>query len=184
MFLDVLPLRAVVFQFLFLLMAIAIEAVVFYRILNLDYKTSMQYSATVNLLSTVLGWLIFFNVQALLPEALRSQLISYIFFERFFAMWTVSVAPILVVLSLAMFLGTFLVKLKGLEFLEKILEKTEKEKEGEVKPDIKPGRFRSRKNQAVGFKVNSRPYAVLLANACSFSAILFLLVVRLVEQAS
>lgn len=177
---DVLPLRAVLFQFLFLLVAIAIEAIVFYRLLALEHKTCVQYATTINLLSTCLGWIIFFNVQPFLPQDLQAQLVSYIFFERFFYNpWFGSIPPVLVVLSFGIFMGTFLIKLKGLDLLELLLEKTPRK---DKDPELKAGRFRGRQNQAIGFQANSRAYAVLVANACSFTAILFLLIVRLAEQ--
>lgn len=176
---EVLPLRAVVFQCLFLLIAIAIEALVLYRTLSLDYKTSMQYAISVNLLSTFIGWLCFFASQPVLPVVWRVQLISFIFFEHFYAdPLMLNVAPVLVVFTLGMFLGTFLIKLKGLDFLEMLLERNQK-------PDSaieeKPKR-RGRQEQLVGFRSNSKIYAVLVANASSFSAILLLLFLRLVEQ--
>ncbi len=180
MFSEVVPLRAVIFQLFFLLIAIAIEAFVFYRMLNLDYKTSMQYAVSVNLLSTVVGWIIFFNSQSLLPVDWRVQLISFIFFERFYAdPWLMSVAPVLVLLTLGMFMGTFFLKLKGLDLLEFLLEKSQKPDE---KPDEKSMRFRGRQAQMGSLRSNTRMYTVLVANACSFSAILLLLFVRLVEQ--
>ncbi|MBD2038666.1 filament integrity protein fraC [Leptolyngbya sp. FACHB-321] len=177
---EVLPLRAVVFQCLFLLIAIAIEAYVLHRTLSLDYKTSMQYAVSVNLLSTFLGWICFFLTQPLLPLEWRVQLISFIFFEHFYAdPMLLNVAPVLVFCALGMFLGTFLVKLKGLDFLDILLEKNPKPK---ATSEVKPMRFRGRQGQLVGVRANSRVYAVLVANACSFSAILLLLFFRLVEQ--
>jgi hypothetical protein len=177
---EILPLRAVVFQCLFLLIAIAIEAYVLYRTLSLDYKTSMEYAVSVNLLSTFLGWICFFLSQPLLPLAWRVQLISFIFFEHFYAdPMLLNVAPVLVVCALGMFLGTFLIKLKGLDWLELLLEKTSKP---DAAIEARPMRFRGRQSQLVGFRANSRVYAVLVANASSFSAILLLLFLRLVEQ--
>jgi hypothetical protein len=177
---EVLPLRAVVFQCLFLLIAIAIEALVFYRTLSLDNKTSMQYAISVNLLSTFIGWLCFFISQPVLPLAWRVQLISFIFFEHFYAdPLLLNVAPVLVVFTLGMFLGTFFIKLKGLEFLEMLLDRQQKP-DSAIEERTK--RLRGRQEQLVGWRSNSKIYAVLVANAASFSAILLLLFLRLVEQ--
>ncbi|MFB2938645.1 filament integrity protein FraC [Aerosakkonemataceae cyanobacterium BLCC-F154] len=79
----VLPLRAVVFQTLLLLISIAIESVVLQRLLNISRKTATAYSAILNLLSTFIGWLCFFVIEALTPGFLQTQLIRYIFFDRF-----------------------------------------------------------------------------------------------------
>lgn len=81
----VLPLRAIVFQTLLLLIAIAIESIALQRILNISRKTAIQYSAILNLLSTFIGWLCFFVVQSITPGFLANQLIRYIFFDRFVA---------------------------------------------------------------------------------------------------
>jgi hypothetical protein len=179
LYIDVLPLRAIVFQFLFLVVAIAIETVILYRYLEIDYKTSVQYAATVNLLTTFLGWIIFFNVLPLLPQGLRTQLISFIFFEQFFQNnWFVGVFPFIITASLAIFLGTFILKVKGLDLLDYLLGKTP----SAPPPAEKPIRFQGRANQVAGFRANSRTYAVFVANAMSFSAILLLLFVRFIEQ--
>ncbi|NJP10173.1 MAG: hypothetical protein HC866_12410 [Leptolyngbyaceae cyanobacterium RU_5_1] len=178
---GVLPLRAIAFQGLFLLLAIALEAIIFSRQLGLDYKTSVRYSASVNLFSTLIGWLVFFNAQVLMPEELRIQLISYFFFERFFPNpWSSSVAPILAVSGLAIFMGVFFAELKGLDFLEILLEKRKADDTTVAAPRVQ--RFR-RLSRGISFKTSSRAFAVLAANALSFSAILFLLFIRWLEQA-
>lgn len=79
----VLPLRAVVFQTLLLLISIAIESLVLQRILNISRKTATEYSATLNLLSTFVGWLCFFVIEAITRRFFETQLIRYIFFDRF-----------------------------------------------------------------------------------------------------
>lgn len=79
----VLPLRAVVFQTLLLLISIAIESVVLQRILNISRKTATEYSAILNLLSTFVGWLCFFVIQSIPLKTLQIQLIRYVFYARF-----------------------------------------------------------------------------------------------------
>jgi len=175
-----MPLRAIIFQFLFLLLAIAIEGLVFHRILNIEHRTCMQYSATINLLSTLVGWLVFFAIQPLLPPNIKIQLLSYIFFERLFSNPSLSnVAPILVGLGLVIFIGTFFLELKGLELLEVWLKKTE---EKDDKGSEKPFGFRGRQNQAIGFRVNSKAYAIFVGNACSFTVIVLILITRFFDQ--
>lgn len=178
-FSDVVPLRAIAFQILFLLVAIAIEAFVLHRYLEIDYKTSVRYAATINLFSTFVGWLIFFGVEPLLPFDQQTQFISYIFFEQIFPASQLSgLSSFVIILSLVAFLGTFLIKWQGLEFLEFLLEKRPKP---EAEADETP-RFRGRDHQLRGIRVNSRSYAVFVANSASFSAILLLLFLRLLDQ--
>jgi hypothetical protein len=93
MFASVLPLRAIAFQILFLLMAIAIESHVFAVQLTLPPKQpngispqqSVQIAATLNLLTAIAGWFVFFSVQSLLPPLLKQQLLSFIFFDQWSA---------------------------------------------------------------------------------------------------
>jgi hypothetical protein len=193
---EVLPLRAIAFQSIFLMLAIALEAIVFFWQLELDYRTSIRYTATLNLLSTIVGWVIFFVVQSFLPEGLRIQLISYFFFERFFPNpWMAGLTPILAVSGLSIFFGVFLVEFGGLELLDRILEKkktakgdekdSKKDSEQDSGKDSKPKenltRFRSRAEGYV-FKSDNRAYVVLVANALSFTIILLFLFIRWLAQ--
>lgn len=175
---DVMPLRAIAFQALFLLMAIAIEMVVLHRYINIDHRTSAQYAITINLASTFIGWLLFFNVTPLLPPGLRAQLISYVFFDQFFQnVWLPGISPMVILLTLAIFLGTFWLKFQSLDWLERLLEKTPKEAE-----EKKPTKFRGRQQKPIGISEDNRAYAIFVGNALSFTAILFILFIRVVDQ--
>jgi hypothetical protein len=183
MVLDVLPLRAVLFQFFFLMMAIAIDAVVFYRhVEELEYKPSVQYAATANLSSTCLGWLIFFGIQPLLPLGLKEQLISFIFFGQFFPNeWINWMPQTLVGLALFMFTGTIIVKLIGLNLLEQMLEKPVKPEEAEATSRRK----RLKRRQAWMHRINPRReffMAVLRGCSYSFSAMLLVMLVVYVDK--
>lgn len=179
---EILPLRAIAFQSLFLLLAISLEALVLYKLLpDLDYKTSARYSMSMNLFSTVVGWLVFFSVQVFLPADLQIQLISYFFFEKFFPNpWANRVTPILVVTMLGIFMGVFFLEYQGLVLLERMLEKRKPEEAQEARKRIRGGY--SRLESGIPFKQNNQAYAVLVANACSFSVILFLLFIRWLER--
>jgi hypothetical protein len=168
---DVLPLRAIAFQLLFLFLAIAIEAAVLNQRLNLGRKISMQYSATVNLLSTVVGWMLFFAVEPWLPSAARQLLVEYIFFG------IRSLPTTLILIGFAAFVLTFALKLQGIEFLEMLLEKSK----APVAPPPERLKFQGRKRkQEITFDEGpNRPMAVLWANAFSFVAITVILIVRI-----
>ena len=177
---TILPLRAIVFQFLFLAVAIGLETVMLHRIRRLDYKTSAQYALTVNLLSTVVGWLIFFNLQPLVPEDLRDQMISFVLFDHLEIDFSQSrTTSMIVLVSLIIFIGTFLLKLQALNLLELLLEKSV----AEQKVDAAIGRF-LRQKRTIDFQPDSKAYAIFVGNAYSFSVILFLLFVRLLTQSS
>ena len=185
MVLDVLPLRAILFQFFFLMVAISIDAVVFYRnVEDLDYKPSVQYASVANLSSTCLGWLIFFGIQPLLPLGLKEQLISYIFFGQFFPNdWINWMPQTLLGLTFFMFAGTIVVKLISLNLLDRMLEKEIKPAEATAMKRTK----RLRKRQEWMRRIHPRQeffMAVLRGCSYSFSAILLVMLVVYVEKFS
>jgi len=181
---GILPARAIAFQILFLLVAIALEAIVLYRRLPYDYKSSVRYAATINLFSTVIGWVIFFNVQTILPEELKIQLISLFFFERLFGnSWESGVPPIMVMTALFTFLGVIAAEYQALTLLETLLETRKPQENTEL--ILKPReRFKFRRLEEGGilFKKNDRAYTILVANSLSFSAILIILLFRWLDQ--
>jgi hypothetical protein len=170
---DILPLRAILFQLLFIVLAIGIEAFVLQRYLGLGRKTTIQYAATANLLSTVVGWFILFVTEPLLDPDMRGQLISYIFFDL------TSNQALLVGLAFVMFIGTFIVKLQSIAWLDMILG-YKKPVEVEVRDKAK---FRGRVQERPAFSdVPSRALAVLWANSASFAAITLILALRTFSQ--
>lgn len=181
---GILPARAIAFQILFLLVAIALEAIVLYRRLPYDYKSCVRYAATMNLLSTVIGWVVFFNVQQVLPEELRLQLISFFFFERLFGnSWESGVPPMIVVTALFTFLGVIVAEYQALMLLETLLE-TRKPQDAEASILRSRDRFKFRRLEDGGilFKKNDRAYTILVANSLSFSVVLIILLLRWLDQ--
>lgn len=120
MLVTVLPLRAIMFQILFLLTAIAVEAFVLEQKMSFTRRVSIEYAASLNLVSTVLGWLIFFIIQPLLPLNLQLQLISFILFGHFAPQLGFSLIRIffdLGLFSLLIFLLVISIEFMALEFL-------------------------------------------------------------------
>ncbi|HTL90184.1 MAG TPA: hypothetical protein VL134_12350 [Leptolyngbya sp.] len=167
---DVLPLRTILFQLLFMVIAIAVESLVLRNYLGIGRKSSIQYAATANLLSTVVGWLVFFIAEPTLPPAWRQQLINYIFFNL------TNNSAMLIGLAFLTFLATFVVKLQSFYWLDLILEG-----KAIVETEVRDrNKFQGRKVQRQSFAtVPSRALAVLLANAASFSAITLMIAIRM-----
>lgn len=172
----VLPLRGIIFQCLLLLVAIALEALILRQRLRLGFQPSIRYAATVNLLTVVLGWILFLGVEPLLPPPIRTQVISYILFGNFYVNPLASSLGVAVVLlGLACFFLTFWVKATALVWLTFILGN----------PIVNPiaeqnvNRFRYRRSPRED-DASTAPHmlAVLQANALSFTAILLLLLLR------
>src|SRR4028118_1728302 len=106
----VLPLQTYLFQTLFLLVASALEARVLQRRLYLTRRTSVEYATSINLLTTVIGWLAFFLVQNLLPQPIKDQIISYVFFDRFLSPQPGSFQLMLISTGIVMFFSAFLIR--------------------------------------------------------------------------
>ncbi|MDH6099935.1 filament integrity protein fraC [Anabaenopsis sp. FSS-46] len=111
---KILPLGAVLFGFLFLLTAIPIEAYVLNQRLKFDKKTSTFYAISINLLSSTIGWVIFFLLEPVLPINLKSELISYIFFNTF---RSEASQGVLIFTAFTIFFFTFFMKFFLLRFL-------------------------------------------------------------------
>ncbi|WP_416676155.1 filament integrity protein FraC [Egbenema bharatensis] len=206
MFPTVLPLRAIAFQALFLLIAIAIEATVLRRTLATEKKEfispkqSIHYAGTINLLCTVVGWLgffLFFTIAYTLPSAwtarVEANLVNFIFFDQ----WTNETATSLIVIGLIMFFASYGVKQAGLNGLRSTLQAgiDNKEKEqadpGESGESViqevksprrwaRSGAIRVRGKETSALQtMPPQAKAVFYANAWSFSAILAILMLRL-----
>lgn len=201
MFPSVLPLRAIVYQSLFLLVAIAIEARVLCYLLKTDPRQSIQYATTINLLCTVVGWLAFFLFYAFvstLPDGATTRfdinLIDFVFFDR----WSSETATSLIFISFIMFFASFGIKQAGLSGLKWLLQAqpgqgqsseppAEEVEEPEPSRPIRRSAFRVRAREtAIESQTTLQPQAraILFANAWSFSAILAILILRFVFQST
>lgn len=128
---DVLPLRAIVLQCLLLSVSIAIESYVLYRLLRtadnqqISPKQSIQYAASIDLLSAVLGWFTifsFFNLGTSLPSGwtrdLEIALLNLLFFNQF----SDQTLSFLIVGGFITFFASFIVKQVGLWGLRWLLQ--------------------------------------------------------------
>ena len=172
-----LPVQTILYQSLFLLMAIAIEGFIIHRRLQLSRKTSIQYAASINLLSTIVGWVLFFFIQPWLPPAIKIQLISYVFFNRFLNSVPTSSSFFLVGLLIISLFLSFMVKFQTLRSLDSLLM------ESNSLPQILVKLTSLRYNKKTpsylySIKSQSKATAILLANAYSHSAMLFILTLR------
>ena len=177
----VLPIEMILFQFIFLLVAIALEARVLHRKLRIGRKTSVEYAMSMNLLAAGIGWSSFFAFQNFLPQTLKTQLLSYIFFDRPIGALPTEWNSAIVSIGVVIFFATFIIKLIGLQLLEVALENTS----SQVTPASKEFRKRpgliNRHDRVIARQQPNPALAVLLANAYSYSAILLLLVLRFLQ---
>lgn len=190
---DVLPLRAIVLQCLLLLVSIAIEAVVLFRLLKtgdnqpISPRQSIQYAASIDLLSTVLGWFTifsFFNLEASLPSEwtrnVETDLLNFLFFNQF----SDQSLSFLIVGGFITFFASFVIKQVGLWGLRWVLQPDFPQiAVREVDIDLDLDKDRSIPNGIRDLRKEPRDEsqfnisAVLFANAWSYSAILAILLI-------
>ncbi|GET37607.1 filament integrity protein FraC [Microseira wollei] len=179
-FYFVLPLRAIVFQMLFLSLAIAIEALVFQKQWKLSRKASIEYSLGLNLFSTCLGWLVFFAVQRFLSTNLKKQIITFIFFNNIVENSTVPTGLVYGEVALIVFLCFVFILIAELVFLDvwRNLAKAatpaeQEEKQGnKYSPTITSSLYKRYYDSA---KARITSSTILVANAYSGTGILFML---------
>lgn len=175
MFINVFPLQTILFQSLFLLVAIAVEGFILHKQLNLTRKTSIEYATSINLFTTILGWVGFFYFYPLLPKGLKAQVVSYIFFDRFLDYQDNS---IIILAAIGTFFVNFFTKFQALRLLEILLEVPTA-----ISQQARKSLFG--KNQGsvsnLSGSNSSQASVILLATACSHSVILLILVLRLLK---
>ncbi len=103
----IFPIGGFLFDFLFVLIAIPIEAYVLHSRLKFDKKTSTFYAISINLFSSVIGWFIFFVSEPILPIQVKSELINYMFFNNFKSSNT---QTLIILTACIIFFTTFLMK--------------------------------------------------------------------------
>jgi len=172
---NTFPLGTILFNALFLLVAIAIESYVFHtRGRRLDKKASVAYATCVNLFANVLGWIIFFAIEPTLPVNVKTQLISFVFFNQLDSP-DANFQSFIIMVGFLIFFATFLLKFGGLRLLEIALKYPLAEPEKINTLTINRRSYKTKlqsRNMATG---------VLLANSFSYSAILLILVLRSLE---
>ncbi|HAZ45341.1 MAG TPA: hypothetical protein DDW76_18445 [Cyanobacteria bacterium UBA11369] len=175
----VLPLRAIVFQMLFLSLAIAIEALVFQKQWKLSRKASIEYSLGLNLFSTCLGWLVFFAVQSFLSPNLKKQIITFVFFNNIVENAAVPIGLVYGEVALIVFLAFVFILIAELVFLDvwrnlvKEAPPAEKQQEsGRYRPTLTSSLYKRYYDSA---KARITSSTILVANAYSGTAILLML---------
>lgn len=181
---PILPLKMIVFQVLFLTVAIAIEAGILRQRLRLGFQTSVQYALVINLAAVVAGWLAFLVVEPLSPPAIKEQIIGYILYDELLLNgWSTEVGATLLAVGLLGFFVTFFIKAKGLEFFLRADDAWEPlAKKQRPKKLSRDDRYNKARGGASELRQASSSFtdSVLQANAASFTVILLLILLRAV----
>ena len=167
----ILPIGAIFFEILFLLAAIPIEASVLNKWLKFDKKTSIFYAITINVFSSVIGWIIFFMIEPILPTTIKSELINYVFFNK---LKDTSISSLIVLLSFTIFLATFIVKFLIMKMLIIVMD------EGGTKTEtgIISSQQRAIYMNIAKLQNTNLVMATLIANSLSYTAITIILLIR------
>ncbi|MDZ8262291.1 filament integrity protein FraC [Nostoc sp. ChiQUE01b] len=169
---GVFPIGGFLFDFLFVLIAIPIEAYVLHFRLKFDKKTSTFYAISINLFSSVIGWFIFFVSEPMLPIQVKSELINYIFFNNFKSANTQS---LIILTACIIFFTTFLMKFFILRVLLFSLNESFVKKEEEPQTSQ---RLQRRRFTTLNFQNTNLVTTILIANSLSYSAITVILLFR------
>ncbi|MBW4612204.1 MAG: filament integrity protein fraC [Desmonostoc vinosum HA7617-LM4] len=170
---KIIPIGVVLFNFLFFLIAIPIEAYIFHNRLKFDKKTSTFYAISVNLFSGVIGWVAFFLSEPILAIDIKSELINYVFFNSF---KSANTPFVLIVTAFIIFFATFLAKFLILRIL--LVTLTEKPWEKKEETQISLQRRKWRTFSMAKLQNTNLVTTTLIANSLSYSVITIILLLR------
>ncbi|MCX7592945.1 MAG: filament integrity protein fraC [Fischerella sp.] len=162
---EVIPLGAILFCFLLLLVSIPIEAYVLNMSLNFDKKTSSFYSMCMNLFSNVIGWSIFFLIEPFATTRFKSNLLNLIFFKRILP----NTINLNILMAFIIFFGTFIIKSFILRVA--IVSLTDFWKKT---PESAPHKFYARRSFRMKLQSKNIFTTVLIANSLSYTAVLII----------
>ncbi len=169
---SVFPFRTVLVQVLTLFLAIAIESWFLQKLLKLGPKTSVEYTAILNLSCACLGWLVFFGIESVLSKDVREQLIDYIILGRGEEIYSAITAIAVILLGI-----TFFAKWQGLELIQNVAAGIKKASKPQF---IGPPTLTKRPPQKT-FQVTTVFGAVLIAHTVSNCVILTVLFLQSVN---
>ncbi|AFY59150.1 hypothetical protein Riv7116_6834 [Rivularia sp. PCC 7116] len=172
----VFPSGVILFDFLFLLVAIPVEAFILNKRLKFDKRTSSFYAISMNVFSNVIGWVIFFILEPnSFFDSYKSQLINFLLYNRLDG----EVYGGIVLAAFTTFFGTLMVKFLLLRlFIISLSNPGDKKPEPEPEDTILLQR-KSRRSHRKGWQSTSLFTTTLIANSLSYSAITLVVLFRL-----
>jgi hypothetical protein len=165
---PVFPLGAILFNFLFFLITIPIEAYILNLQLKFDKKTSVFYAICINLFSGVIGWIIFFIAEPFLSVELKSDLISYVFFNQYNG----KVLSTLLIGAFIIFFATFLIKFGLLKL--SLISLREPGQNQTIEP-ASQNRWSNRRLKRFKLQDTSLVKTILIGNSLSYTAIVLVM---------
>lgn len=172
----VFPFGVILFDFLFLLVAISVEAFILNKRLKFDKRTSSFYAISINVFSNVIGWVIFFLLEPTnFFNDYKSQLINFLLYNRLNS----QVYGGIVMAGFTTFFGTLMIKFALLRlFILALSNPGEKKAEPEPEDTILLKR-KSRRANRKAWQSTSLFTSTLIANSLSYSAITLVVLFRI-----
>ncbi len=172
----VFPFGVILFDFLFILIAIPIEAYIFNKRLKFDKRTSTFYAISINVFSNAIGWIVFFLVE---PTSFfndyKIQMISFLLYNRLDG----NMYGGIVMGAFTIFFGTLMVKFLLLKlFVLALSDPGQKKSEEEQLESVIFGR-KSRRGYKRAWQNTSLFTTTLIANSLSYSAITLVVLFRI-----
>ncbi|WP_414620073.1 filament integrity protein FraC [Calothrix sp. CCY 0018] len=172
----VVPFGVILFDFLFLLVAIPVEAFILNRRLKFDKRTCSFYAIAMNLFSNVIGWVVFFILEPTnFFVSYKSQLISFLLYNRL----NNQVYGGIVMAGFTTFFGTLMVKFVLLRLLIISLSNPGEKKAVPEPEDTILLKRKSRRGNRKGWQSTSLFTTTLIANSLSYSAITLVVLFRI-----
>ncbi|MGB3613043.1 MAG: filament integrity protein FraC [Elainellaceae cyanobacterium] len=170
-----IPLKVISTQALLLLFVIAIESVVLRRRLKFSPRKSVEFAMSLNLLSLVMGWLLFFSGLAIIENGPHLETVERSLIDLFFLNGRLPNAFTWIVMAgFGTFVFTVIVEMLGFVQLEELRgeRKQIEVRYGNRKPRFPMGYRREKASE----RSEAKPMGtILIANATSYSLMLIVL---------
>ncbi|NJL80092.1 MAG: filament integrity protein fraC [Richelia sp. RM2_1_2] len=172
------PFGLIIFDFLFLLVAIPIEAYILNKRLKFDKRTSAFYAISINVFSNAIGWIVFFLIEpSTFFSNYRLGLISFLLYNRI----EDNIYGDIVLAAFITFFGTLVVKFGLLRLLIIALSEPE-EKKTEPEPEDSILVSRKTRRGRKSLQSTSLLTTTLIANSLSYSAITLVILFRILAR--
>lgn len=173
----VLPIPIVIFQLLSLAIGVAMESLIIRYNLGFSRRNSVEYAVLINLYSSIFVWLALFLGAALLPEPVKLQMISYVFFDRFYTTSAIANSTIEAVVLAILFAIVCAIEFKGFDLIKFLVEI-----ELEPLQDDSPLALVKQLNKALIRRSSRGISSFFLVGALTNSIVLLVFLLRVLEQ--
>ncbi|MCW6037775.1 hypothetical protein K4A83_16070 [Spirulina subsalsa FACHB-351] len=169
---HLIPFPLILLQSLTLLISIAIEAIIYQSKLNLSHKRSVEFSISMNLLSAIFLWAVFSIFLSFAPDPIKMRFMSYLLFSNLYDLNSFQANLSFLLMFLFLFMFVCLIEFKGLDILQALLLSSPDSSDSEQF-------LVNRINKALLKTDVSKASVIVLANICSNSVILLILLFKI-----